>query len=66
MYVCMYTCGIPYTYLHDTQICLWDYDDPCNKFPTLYFDVLVDCFFLVIYIYIYESRLAHVLLRRPR
>ena len=29
------------------QICLWSYEDPCNKFPTLYFDVFVDCFFLV-------------------
>jgi hypothetical protein len=30
------------------QICLWKYDDPCNAFPTLYFDVTVDSFFLVI------------------
>jgi hypothetical protein len=30
------------------QICLWDYEDPCNKFPTLYFDVFVDLFFLVV------------------
>ena len=30
------------------QICLWNYDDPCNNFPTLFFDVFVDCFFLVI------------------
>ena len=29
------------------QICIWNYDDPCIKFPTLYFDVVVDCFFLV-------------------
>jgi hypothetical protein len=29
------------------QICLWIYDDPCNLFPTLYFDVVVDTFFLV-------------------
>jgi hypothetical protein len=29
------------------QICLWSYDDPCNIFPTLYFDVVVDSFFLV-------------------
>jgi hypothetical protein len=29
------------------QICVWSYDDPCNKFPTLFFDVLVDLFFLV-------------------
>ena len=26
---------------------MWDYDDPCNKFPTLYFDVYVDAFFVV-------------------
>ncbi len=29
------------------QICLWDYNDPCNKFPSLEFDLLVDTFFLV-------------------
>jgi hypothetical protein len=29
------------------QICLWSYDDPCNAFVTLYFDVAVDSFFLV-------------------
>ncbi len=29
------------------QICLWSYEDPCNMFPTLYFDVAVDSFFLV-------------------
>jgi hypothetical protein len=29
------------------QICLWDYSDPCNKFPTLEIDLLVDTFFLV-------------------
>jgi hypothetical protein len=29
------------------QICLWSYDDPCNRFVTLYFDVAVDSFFLV-------------------
>ena len=29
------------------QLCMWDYDDPCNKFPTLYFDVFVDIFFMV-------------------
>ena len=29
------------------QICIWDYSDPCNVFPTLYFDVFVDSFFLV-------------------
>ena len=29
------------------QICLWNYDDPCNIFPTLFFDVIVDSFFLV-------------------
>jgi hypothetical protein len=29
------------------QICLWSYDDPCNAFATLNFDVIVDTFFLV-------------------
>ncbi len=29
------------------QICLWNYDDACNIFPTLYFDVAVDSFFVV-------------------
>jgi hypothetical protein len=35
------------TVLVPVQICLWNYDDPCNKFPTLYFDVIVDSFFMV-------------------
>ncbi len=30
------------------QLCIWTYEDPCEKFPTLYFDVVVDTFFLVI------------------
>ena len=29
------------------QICLWSYDDPCKAFTTLFFDVVVDTFFLV-------------------
>ena len=29
------------------QICVWDYSDPCNTFPTLHFDIGVDTFFLV-------------------
>jgi hypothetical protein len=29
------------------QICLWAYDDPCDIFPTLQFDIIVDTFFLV-------------------
>ena len=29
------------------QLCMWNYDDPCNMFPTLYFDVFVDIFFMV-------------------
>ncbi len=33
--------------LAPVQICLWDYDNPCNVFPTLYFDVFVDAFFIV-------------------
>ncbi len=26
---------------------MWNYDDPCNTFPTLYFDVNVHAFFVV-------------------
>jgi hypothetical protein len=29
------------------QICVWDYSDPCNLFPTLQFDMFVDVFFMV-------------------
>lgn len=29
------------------QICLWNYDNPCRVFFTLYFDIFVDSFFLV-------------------
>ena len=29
------------------QILIWNYDDPCVMFPTLYFDILVDFFFMV-------------------
>ena len=29
------------------QILIWKYDDPCVMFPTLYFDLLVDLFFMV-------------------
>ncbi len=29
------------------QICMWNYDDPCIMFPTLFFDVIVDSFFMV-------------------
>jgi hypothetical protein len=29
------------------QICMWNYEDPCNMFPTLAFDVIVDVFFMV-------------------
>ena len=29
------------------QIFLWDYDSACNRFPTLFFDIAVDSFFLV-------------------
>ena len=30
------------------QIFLWDYSESCNTFPTLYIDIVVDSFFLVI------------------
>ncbi len=29
------------------QLFLWNYEDPCNTFPTLFFDLYVDLFFLV-------------------
>ena len=29
------------------QILMWSYDDPCVMFPTLYFDMFVDAFFIV-------------------
>ena len=29
------------------QLFVWNYDDPCNIFPTLYLDLAVDLFFLV-------------------
>ncbi len=29
------------------QICMWDYSDPCNVFPTLRFDMFIDVFFMV-------------------
>jgi hypothetical protein len=29
------------------QILMWNYEDPCVMFPTLYFDLLVDLFFMV-------------------
>ncbi len=29
------------------QLFLWNYEDPCNIFPTLYLDLIVDLFFLV-------------------
>jgi hypothetical protein len=29
------------------QIFMWDYSDPCNKFPTLRLDMFVDSYFLV-------------------
>ncbi len=33
--------------LSPVQVCMWDYSDPCNTFPTLGFDVFIDCFFVV-------------------
>jgi hypothetical protein len=30
------------------QMLLWDYSNPCRMFPTLYLDILVDTFFLVV------------------
>ncbi len=31
------------------QIFLWDYSEACSTFPTLYIDIAVDSFFLVMY-----------------
>jgi hypothetical protein len=35
----LYTAGIV-----PVQLFLWNYDDACRAFPTLYFDLLVDIF----------------------
>jgi hypothetical protein len=32
---------------HSNQLSFWMNDDACTSFPTLYFDVFVDTFFLV-------------------
>ncbi len=29
------------------QLSIWNNDDPCNPFPTLYIDLFVDSFFMV-------------------
>ncbi len=41
--VCTFTCNAQSCF----QIFVWDDSDPCIMFPTLYFDVLVDMFFMV-------------------
>ena len=33
--------------MRQVQIFVWDYSDPCHKFPTLYIDLFVDTYFLV-------------------
>ena len=33
--------------LSPAQIFLWDNDDDCNMFPTLYLDLCIDSFFMV-------------------
>jgi hypothetical protein len=35
------------SFLLPFQIFMWDYSDPCNKFPTLFFDCFIDTFFMV-------------------
>ncbi len=30
------------------QLSFWDREDPCNPFPTLYIDIFVDTFFMVL------------------
>jgi hypothetical protein len=43
------TCLLVYTaVIVPVQLCIWSYDDPCNIFPTLPFDIAVDAFFLVV------------------
>uniref|UniRef100_A0A7S0M0P5 Ion transport domain-containing protein n=1 Tax=Cryptomonas curvata TaxID=233186 RepID=A0A7S0M0P5_9CRYP len=47
------------------QICLWNYDNPCNSIPTLYFDAFVDVFFLVdvvvqLCVGIYDDKLEYI------
>ena len=38
------------------QIFLWDFkEEECNVFPTLYFDIVVDLFFLVSYMWVINS-----------
>jgi hypothetical protein len=41
------------------QICMWDYSDPCNIFPTLQFDIFVDTFFLVLSV-LYNSNVYSI------
>ena len=38
----LYTAGIV-----PVQLFLWNYDDACRAFPTLYLDCVVDVFFMV-------------------
>ena len=45
------------------QICMWDYTDPCNTFPTLRFDMFVDTFFMVTCLFVLKI-LAQACLKR--
>ena len=38
----LYTAGVV-----PVQLFLWNYDEACNAFPTIYFDLVVDTFFMV-------------------
>ena len=50
----LYTAGIaPF------QSCFWDYSNPCHVFPTLYFDVALDCFFMVSIYFLNTSPALH-------
>ena len=46
-YFSFYNCHVLRWTLTVAQLSFWVSDNPCYTFPTLYFDVFVDTFFLV-------------------
>jgi hypothetical protein len=52
----LFTSGVLLLYtaiIAPAQIFLWEFNDAeCNNFPSLYFDVLVDLFFLVCFAFV--------------
>ncbi len=42
------------------QLSFWQTEDPCDVPPTLYFDMLVDCYFMVA-LSLYTSRVKALL-----